>query len=112
MFPDQKPIIEKGRTLLPVKYVAEELGATVQWNELTRTVKMTKGSRVVTIVIDQAFLQVGTRKVFLDVPAQIINGRTMIPVKAVAEAFDCKVEWVEETHTVKITKEEEILGWD
>ena len=52
--------------------------------------------------IDSNVMKIGNEEILLDVPAQIINGRTLVPARAVAEAFECKVDWDGSTSTVFI----------
>ncbi len=99
----QTPVIVEGRTLVPLRSVFEALGATVEWNNEQRAAISEKGDLVVVVAIDSKEMMVDGTPKAIDVPAQIMNGRTMVPVRAVAEAFGCKVEWDNNTRTVIIT---------
>ncbi len=99
----QTPVIVEGRTLVPLRSVFEALGATVEWNNEMRAAISEKGDLVVVVTIDSKEMMVGGTPKAIDVPAQIMNGRTMVPVRAVAEAFGCKVEWDNNTRTVVIS---------
>ena len=103
-FTDQAPVIIEGRTLLPLRMVFELLGATIDWNGDTQTVTATKDGVTVTITIGSNQLFVNDEAKTLDVPAQILNSRTMVPVRAASEAFGCGVGWDATTSTVTITK--------
>ena len=93
-FPDQKPVIQDGRTLVPLRSVFEAIGATVDWNAETRCVTAKKRFDVVSLTIeDKDLYKNGSKITEMDVPAQIINGRTMVPARYVAEAFDGEVKW-------------------
>lgn len=102
---DQPPVIKDGRTLVPVRAIAEALGSNVSWNELTQTVVIQRG-------LDTAVFQIGNNKAYskkiivMDVGAQVINGRTLIPVKYITEIFGGKVEWDPITKSVHISCEE------
>ncbi len=100
---DQEPVIYEGRTLVPLRVIFTELGAEIVWDNDTQTVTATKGDTVIIMQINNAVYSVNGVEKLLDVPAQLVNARTMIPVRAVAESFGCSVEWIEETNTVKIT---------
>lgn len=100
---DVPPQIINGRTLVPVRAIFENLGATVNWDGSTRTITSTKGSTTVTMQIDNATMQVNGTSIPLDTPPQIINGRTLVPVRAVAEAFGNRVMWDDETSTIIIS---------
>ncbi len=109
---DVPPQIINGRTMVPVRAIFEALGADVYWNEKTQTVIGKNDKYEVNIQVGSstmywAVLYDGySRNVPLDSPAVIINGRTLIPARAVAEAFGCNVEWDENTRTVLITAAE------
>ena len=101
-FPDQKPAIVNDRTLVPLRAIFEALKAEVAWDDETKTVTSKKGDISISLAInsDQLY-QNGTPKT-LDVPAQIMNGRTMVPVRAISEAFQCQVGWDQNTRTVTV----------
>ena len=112
---DVNATIVDGRTLLPVRAIFEALGMVVSWNGETQTAKgvgydytvmMTIGSPVVKFYLatdvaegDEADLEIEA-----DVPPQIIDGRTFVPVRALAEALESTVEWDDNTKTVTIEK--------
>ena len=99
---DQPPVIIDGRTLVPLRAIFEALGAEVDWDGDTKTVTSTKGSDTVKMTIgDDKFTKNGETRT-LDVPAQIINSRTMVPVRAISEAYGCTVDWDNDTKTVSI----------
>lgn len=102
VFPDQKPAIVNDRTLVPLRAIFEALKAEVAWDDKTKTVTSKKGDISISLAInsDQLY-QNGTPKT-LDVPAQIMNGRTMVPVRAISEAFNCQVGWDQNTRTVTV----------
>ncbi|RNB89305.1 copper amine oxidase N-terminal domain-containing protein [Brevibacillus nitrificans] len=102
VFPDQNPLIRDSRTLVPIRPIAESLGFDVEWNEQTRTVTINKGTNDVRLVVSQKIAKKNGQTINLDVPAQIINQRTMVPVRFIAEALDYKVDWAQATQTVLI----------
>ena len=103
MFPDQKPIIKNDRTLVPLRAIFEALGATVDWDNDTRTVTSVRGDIKISLAIDSDRLYVNGNERIIDIPAQIVNDRTMVPIRAIAESFDCVVDWEQNTKTVIIT---------
>ena len=104
VFPDQKPILENDRTLVPLRAIFEALGASVEWDDPTQTVTATKGDITISLQIGSTDLFVnGTAKV-IDVPAKLLNSRTLVPVRAISEAFGCTVDWDDATQTVIITQ--------
>lgn len=99
---DQPPIIENGRTLVPLRAIFEALGADVQWDGNTQTVTSTKGGTKISLQIGSTKMYVNGNAITLDVPAKVINSRTLVPVRAISEAFGCKVDWNGDTQTVII----------
>ena len=100
---DVPPVIENGRTLVPLRAIFEALGATVGWDESTQTVTATKGSiQIMLQVGGQSAYKNGT-PVHIDVPAKVTNNRTMVPLRFVSEALGAAVGWDESTQTVTIT---------
>ena len=98
----QEPVIVEGRTLVPLRSVFEALGATVEWNNETRSVVSEKGNVKISLAIDSRELYVNGEVKTIDVPACLMNDRTMVPVRAVAEAFGCKVDWNNDLRAVVI----------
>ena len=90
------------RTLVPLRAIFEALGATVDWEEATQTVTSTKGDLTIKLTIGSNKLYRGDEEVTLDVPAQVVNDRTLVPVRAISESFGCQVDWDEATQTVTI----------
>ncbi len=99
---DQPPIIENGRTLLPIRACMESLGGDVSWDEENQTVTTLLGNRRVDLIIDDRTAYVDFVQATLDVPARIINGRTLVPVRFVCESFGLSVLWDEASRTVKV----------
>lgn len=102
VFPDQKPVIRNSRTLVPIRPIAEGLGFKVDWNNQTQTVSIVKSPSTVNLVINQKTAKRNGQAINLDTPAQIINGRTMVPVRFIAEALNYQVNWNASTHQVLI----------
>ena len=106
---DQPPIIESGRTLVPVRAIFEALGATVDWLPETRTVVSIKGDVTVRLQIDSVFATVNGSEITLDVPAQIVNGRTLVPLRFVGESFGLSVGWIGEIRQVTLDSSIEVF---
>jgi len=102
-FADQAPVIVDGRTLLPLRAVFDLLGATIEWDGATQTVYAKRAGVDITLTIGASEIWVNGQPKALDVRAQIMNGRTMVPVRAVADAFGCGIGWDAATSTVIIT---------
>ncbi|NPV90158.1 MAG: hypothetical protein HPY50_05225 [Firmicutes bacterium] len=99
---DVPPTIEEGRTLVPLRAIFEALGAEVLWNRDNQTVTARKETTEITLVIGGRATKNG-KVVNLDVPAKIVDGRTMVPLRFVSEALGCKVGWDGESQTISIS---------
>lgn len=99
---EEPPVIINGRTMLPVRYIFEPLGLTVSWDEVTRTAIGEKEGLRIDMGIDEAVAYVNGEPITLDVPSTIINQRTYVPVRFVAESTGAVVTWDEATFTVGI----------
>ena len=99
---DTPPTIIDGRTLVPVRAIFEALGATVEWDNATRTATGTRGEDVVSVQIGHTTAYINGEEKTLDVPAQIINNRTMVPARFVSEALGCKVTWYGKSKTAAV----------
>lgn len=100
---DVPPAIVDGRTLVPARAILETLGATVEWNADTQTVTANSPTTAIKLVINDKNAVVNGKVKTLDVPAQIIDGRTLVPARFVAENLNCNVVWDDKTQTVNIT---------
>lgn len=99
---DQPPVIIEGRTLVPLRAIFEVLGAEVYWNNDTRSVTATRGDTTILLTIGSSILYRNGETIYMDVPGQIINDRTMVPLRAVSESFGSSVYWDNDTRTVRI----------
>jgi len=104
---DMPPVILEDRTLVPARAVFETMGAEVAWNAQTKEVYVKKENDVVILKIDD---EIGTKNgiaFIMDVPAKIINDRTVIPVRAVSEALGCEVGWDAKKRIVTIEEKQQ-----
>lgn len=85
--------IVNNRTLVPLRSIFEELGATVQWDQKTKTVTVTKENTKVWLKIGSKNTQVNGRTVTIDVPAQIVEGKTLVPLRFISESLGAAVNW-------------------
>ncbi len=108
---DQPPVIVDGRTLIPLRAVAESVGAEVNWDAITKTVSIENDKKVLNLTIGNKYISYQEKTdnsdivlVPIDVPAQVMNDRTMVPLRVVAETLGIKVDWDAENKTVNINK--------
>jgi len=114
-FTDQGPVIVDGRTLVPIRDVFEAMGFDVRWDDDTQTALLSDKDAFFNIAIEigaphfsvgvfSPDMPVGHAVITaLDIPAQIINGRTMLPLRQVLESVGYQLDWDEATRTVLIT---------
>jgi len=100
IFADQEPVIIDGRTLVPVRGVFEMLGFDVSWDGNTQTAIMISVDYEVRITIGSYVFTSNGEEFMLDVPAQIINSRTMVPIRLPLESVGIEVDWDDDTMTV------------
>ncbi len=103
---DVPPVIINGRTLVPLRAIFEELGVTTVWHSSTRTVTAKKDSITIELTIDSYEALVDGQVVELDVQGTIIDGRTIVPARFIAEALDAKVDWDAANRIVIVTSAE------
>jgi len=96
--------VDTSRTLVPARGVFEAIGATVSWKGTTRTVTIVKDDNKIEIVIDSDSALKNGNKISLDQPAVIVNDRTYIPLRFVAESLDLDVDFDGATTTVIINE--------
>lgn len=101
---DVPPIIIEGRLLLPLRSILEALGAEIGWDGATRTITAMKQNTTVILTVDHNDALVNGIKKNLDVPATIINSRTLVPARFLAESFGAQVNWDANSRTVTIVK--------
>ena len=100
---DQSPIMVNHRTLVPLRAIAEAIGATVNWNEKTREVTILSENKTVNFKVGQNTIITDGKETILDIYPVIVNSRTLVPVRALSEAFGCVVGWIEDGQTVIIS---------
>lgn len=98
------PVIVKGRTLVPLRDIFQALGTPVEWDNQTRTVSAKKDGVEMQLVVGKAEALINGKVVKLDVPAQIVNGRTYVPVRFVGETFGAQVNWDNANKVITISK--------
>ncbi|MGH2398592.1 MAG: copper amine oxidase N-terminal domain-containing protein, partial [bacterium] len=99
---DQPPVIQGSRVLVPLRGIFEQMGATVEWRPATRTVLAASGSTLVELMIGSRIARVNGNPVTLDVPAMIIGGRTLVPLRFISESLGANVQWDAASRTVLI----------
>lgn len=103
MFPDAQPFVDaRNRTLVPIRFVSEAMGAKVDWENDTRTVVIQKDEDVIRYTIGQPVAYRNGEMLTFDSYGIIKESRTLVPLRFIAEMLACDVEWEENTQTVVI----------
>jgi hypothetical protein len=105
--PDVPPQIIDGRTMVPIRAMFESIGARVIYDPEDKTIVAIKNDKVVTMTIDNEFIDINGNKTEMDCPPVIINGRALAPARYSAEAFDYDVSWDAENKIVQILQRPE-----
>ena len=103
---DAAPTISNDRVIVPLRFVSEHMGASVKWDDRTRTATITKGN--ITLYVKENVDSITKYKngkkslLTMDVPAKNVNGSLMVSIRSISEAFEKKVFWDKFTSTVHI----------
>ncbi len=104
-FPDQEPVVENGTTLVPIRPIAEKLGLEILWDDPTDTVTLKKGEFFIELVIGSNKVKTSSGEKELLTAPKIINSRTMVPLRFIAEELGLTVVWNNELQRVVIVGE-------
>ena len=101
---DQPPVIKNDRTFVPIRAIAEGLGANVDWDSNNRLITINNGISDTMLYIDSAYCYINGIAFLTDAKPFIENNRTMVPVRLISQVLGCRVEWNGDTKSVIITK--------
>ncbi len=90
---EQGALITNGRTMVPLRFITEAMGAAVAWDAATRTANLTLADNKIALTIGKTAAKVNGYDVALDAPAVIVNGKTLVPVRFVAESMGATAAW-------------------
>lgn len=96
------PVTEADRTLVPMRFLFEQMGADVDWDGTTQTAIVKKQNEIITFSIDNTAATVNNIQKTMDVPARLINDKTLVPLRFLSEELGFDVQWDENTRTVTI----------
>ncbi|MDQ0047989.1 cell wall-associated NlpC family hydrolase [Paenibacillus polymyxa] len=97
-----QPLLLEGTALVPMRQLFEAQGVELSWNASSKTVTATKNDMVLTYRIGELAATINSKTLSLNVPGQIVEGNTMIPLRFVSEALGCTVKWDALTRTIRI----------
>ena len=101
---DVQPILSSGRVLVPIRSITSAMGATISWNGSSGTVTIKKDSDTLKLTAGSKTAYKNNSKIKLDVPARIVRGRTLAPVRFISEGLNASVKWDSGSRTVNITQ--------
>lgn len=101
------PVVADDRTLLPIRAVIEEMGGTVLWEAKDKTIQLNYGNDEIKLTVDSPRAYLNGQEETLDTAPTVINDRTMLPIRYIAESFKFNVDWNAKEQTVTITKANE-----
>lgn len=96
------PVIENNRLLVPMRFLLEQMGSKVNWNSDKQAIKVTNGDKTIVFTIDNEIAYVNNISKKMDIPAKIINNKTMLPLRFLSEELGFKVNWNTITRTAVI----------
>ena len=96
---DEPPIIEDGSTLVPMRFLFEQIGADVEWDSKTQTATAMLDNKAVTFSIDNVNARINNKSAKMDVPARLVNGKTMVPLRFLSENMGYDVDWDADSRT-------------
>ncbi len=100
---EEPPAVEEDYTLVPMRFLFEKMGAEVDWDEDSRTATVRQADRSVAFSIDNLEARVNSAPVEMQIPARLINGKTMVPLRFLSENLGYTVDWDAGTKTAVIT---------
>lgn len=100
--PEVPPMLLNNRTMVPFRAIAEAMGVKVEWEGTTQTILATSQGKSLRLVVGQQSALVNGEVKTFDVAPQIVNGRTLVPIRLFGEAFGAKVTWEPETRTANV----------
>jgi hypothetical protein len=97
------PINVKGTVMVPIRFIGEAFGATVEWEPVLKIVRLQLGSTIIYLQMGYNYASVNGKKIVLQGLPSIISGTTMVPIRFISEAFNAQVTWIAATQGVEIT---------
>lgn len=101
---DVAPMIIADRTMVPVRFVSEAFGAEIDWRAESQTAVVALGSMTLELPVDQKIMRINGQPQALDVAAQLVNDRTMVPLRAISEGLGMIVDFDSATQKIYIVR--------
>lgn len=106
-FADAKPYMDEvaGRVLVPVRFVAESLGALVEWDEVNKIVDIVKEKTNIRLILGEKRFVLNGKSKLMDTAAFMKDGRTFVPLRFISESLGIDTAWDQKTYTVSLKDE-------
>jgi len=105
---DTAPFLENGTTMIPMRAIAEKMGAEVLWSPSSKVATIKRGQDILEIPAGGTIAKKNEEDILLDMPAKVVNGRVFVPLRFVGEQLGLNVVWDKETKTIALTEKAEI----
>lgn len=101
---DSQPYINAdSRTMVPIRFISENLGAAVKWDGVNKTVTVEAEGKDIKVVVNQRSAKLNNNEIKMDTEAVNKDGRVYVPLRAISELLGAEVGWDQNTKTVTIT---------
>ncbi|TYR76943.1 hypothetical protein FZC79_04400 [Rossellomorea vietnamensis] len=97
------PQILNGRTLVPLRFISEQMGAKVKWNSQNKSITIESEEQTIVLVINQTYAKINGKQIKLDTTPIVINGTTMVPIRFISEQLQTGISYENATKKVTIT---------
>lgn len=104
LFFEVPPVIEQGRVMVPIRGIAEALGADVGWESSTKTLELSQGDTTIKLQIGNTQALKNNQRLMLDTVPRIVQNRTLVPLRFISEAFGASVSWDGAAQEVSISR--------
>lgn len=100
---DVKPFIKDGRTMVPLSFISQAIGAQVKWTGNEQKITVNLNGNNITLWIGKSEAKINDKTVYMDVPAIISNGRTLVPIGFISESLKLKIGFNSQTKQITIS---------
>lgn len=99
---DAPPTVINGRTMVPLRFISDAFGCEINWSKEEQKISITRYDMKMVLWVGKNQAEINGQQVKIDAPPVIVGGRTMVPLRFIAEPFGAKVEWNAQTKEITI----------
>lgn len=99
---EASPMIQEGRTFVPVRFISEVIGASVQWDSYEKKVTILKDSTKIELWLDRKTVRVNGKESIIDAAPFVSNGRTLVPLRFIVEPLGAAIKWNQQEQTIDL----------